>query len=43
MVFIMICAFAAMAVVTHWWRNLLFDVTSYENDSEFNSLWEWEW
>jgi hypothetical protein len=39
MVFKMICAFAEMAVVTH---NLIFDVTSSDNDYEFNSEWEWE-
>jgi hypothetical protein len=37
----MICAFAAMAVVTLTdsavWRNLLFDVTSSETTPEFNS------
>jgi hypothetical protein len=32
----MIWAFVAMAVVTLW-RNLIFDVTSSENDPEFNS------
>jgi hypothetical protein len=42
MVFKMICPFAAMAVVTQWWRNLIFDVTSSENDSVLNSSWEWK-
>jgi hypothetical protein len=37
MVFKMNCAFAAMAVETQ-----LYGVRSSENDSEFNSLWEWE-